>query len=45
MDKKFLIENSLTTIIFRTRIRIGSILERRFPIKYIGDEVNGLNRL
>lgn len=45
MDKKSGIKNVITSIAFKLVLLVGSILVRRFLIKYIGNEVNGLNSL
>ena len=45
MDKKKGILNVAISIFFRVFILIGALLVRRFLIKYIGNEVNGLNSL
>lgn len=45
MDKKRGIINVTVSIAFKILILVGAILVRRFLIKYIGNEVNGLNSL
>jgi O-antigen/teichoic acid export membrane protein len=45
MDKKKGLLNVTIAITFKVILLIGSILVRRFLIKYIGNEVNGLNSL
>jgi O-antigen/teichoic acid export membrane protein len=45
MDKKKGFLNVTIAIAFKVILLIGSILARRFLIKYIGNEVNGLNSL
>lgn len=45
MDKKKGILNVTVSIAFKILILVGAILVRRFLIKYIGNEVNGLNSL
>jgi O-antigen/teichoic acid export membrane protein len=45
MDKKKGLLNVTAAIVFKLILLIGSILVRRFLIRYIGNEVNGLNSL
>lgn len=45
MDKKKSLINVSVSIAFRFIMLIGSILVRRFLIRYIGNEINGLNSL
>jgi O-antigen/teichoic acid export membrane protein len=45
MDKKKGLLNVTIAITFKLILLIGSILVRRFLIKYIGNEINGLNSL
>ena len=45
MDKRKSILNVVVSIVFRFFMLVGSIIVRRFLIKYIGNEVNGLNSL
>lgn len=45
MDRKKALINVTVSVIFRFAILIASILVRRFLIRYIGNEVNGLNSL
>ena len=45
MDKKKGLINVITSIAFKVVLLVGAILVRRFLIKYIGNEVNGLNSL
>lgn len=45
MDKKKGLINVVVSIAFKVVLLIGSILIRRFVIKYLGNEVNGLNSL
>ena len=45
MDRKKGLLNVIVSISFKIILLIGAILIRRFLIKYIGNEVNGLNSL
>ena len=45
MDKKRGLLNVIVSIMFKVLLLVGAILVRRYLIKYIGDEVNGLNSL
>lgn len=45
MDKQRSIKNISVSIAFRILILIGNILVRRYLIRYIGNDVNGLNAL
>ena len=45
MDKKKGLLNVIVSIAFKVLLLVGAILVRRYLIKYIGDEVNGLNSL
>ncbi len=45
MDKKKGLLNVIISIAFKIILLVGAILVRRFLIKYIGNEVNGLNSL
>ena len=45
MDKKRSIINISVSIAFKVLLLVGNILVRRFLIKYIGNDVNGLNSL
>lgn len=45
MDKKKGLLNVIVSIAFKVLILIGALLVRRYLIKYIGNEVNGLNSL
>ena len=45
MDKKKGLLNVIVSIAFKVLLLVGAILVRRYLIKYIGNEVNGLNSL
>lgn len=45
MDKKRSILNVATSIVFKMILLVSSLLVRRYLIKYIGNDVNGLNSL
>ncbi len=45
MDKKKGLLNVIVSVAFKAILLVGAILVRRFLIKYIGNEVNGLNSL
>lgn len=45
MDKKLGLKNVIVSIAFRVILLITNILVRRFLIRYIGNEINGLNSL
>lgn len=45
MDKRRSIKNISVSIAFRLLLLIGNLFVRRFLIRYIGNEVNGLNAL
>lgn len=45
MDKRRGIKNVSVSIVFRIIMLVGSLLVRRYLIRYIGNDVNGLNSL
>lgn len=45
MDKKKGLLNVFVSIAFKVVLLVGALIVRRFLIKYIGNEVNGLNSL
>ncbi|MDE6201021.1 MAG: hypothetical protein K2M47_03990 [Clostridiales bacterium] len=45
MDKRRGIKNVTVSIFFRVIMLVGSLLVRRYLIRYIGNDVNGLNSL
>lgn len=45
MDKRRGILNVIVSIIFRVAILVANILVRRYIIKFVGNEINGLNSL
>ncbi len=45
MDKKRSVLNVSISIIFKIALLIGNLLVRRFLIRYVGNEINGLNSL
>lgn len=45
MDKKRGLKNVIVSVVFKLILLVASIIVRRFLIKYIGNEVNGLNSL
>ncbi len=45
MDKKRGIKNVSVSVLFKILLLVGSLLIRRYLIRYIGNEINGLNSL
>ena len=45
MDKKRGVANVGVSVAFKIILLVANILVRRYVIKYIGNEVNGLNSL
>lgn len=45
MDKKRGVANVSVSIVFRVLLLVASILVRRYIIKFVGNEINGLNSL